>query len=232
MANGGRINPWGSPAMLTIYGVYRSRASRNIWLANELGVPFKLVPVMQLYRLSGPDAAKSVLNTKSPEFLKVNPNGHVPSIDDDGLILHESLAINLYLAKKHGGPLAPASLAEEGQTAMWALWAATEVEPHALTILNHRVAKPPAERDPKLAAAAIETLRAPFAVLDKELAASGYIVGGRFTVADINTAEVVRYAMAAPELFEAAPRVKAWLAAAHARPAFKAMWAKRDAEPA
>ena len=38
--------------MLTIYGVYRSRASRNIWLANELGIPFKLVPVMQLYRLS------------------------------------------------------------------------------------------------------------------------------------------------------------------------------------
>jgi glutathione S-transferase len=75
-------------------------------------------------------------------------------------------------------------------------------------------------------------LRAPFAVLDKALAASGYIVGGRFTVADINTAEVVRYAMAAPELFEAAPRVKAWLAACQARPAFKAMWAKRDAEPA
>jgi glutathione S-transferase len=218
--------------MLTIYGVYRSRASRNIWLANELGVPFKLVPVMQLYRLPGPDAAKSVLNTKSPEFLKVNPNGHVPSIDDDGLILHESLAINLYLAKKHGGPLAPATLAEEGQMAMWALWAANEVEGNALTVLNHRVAKPPAERDPKLAQAAIEALRAPFAVLDKELAATGFLVGGRFTVADINTAEVVRYAMAAPELFEAAPRVKAWLAAAHARPAFKEMWAKRDAEPA
>ena len=38
--------------MLTIYGVYRSRASRNIWLCGELGIPFKLVPVMQLYRLS------------------------------------------------------------------------------------------------------------------------------------------------------------------------------------
>ena len=48
-----------------------------------------------------------MLHTKSPEFLKVNPNGHVPSIDDDGLVLHESLAINLYLARKHGGPLAP-----------------------------------------------------------------------------------------------------------------------------
>jgi len=218
--------------MLTIYGVYRSRASRILWLAGELGIPFKHVPVIQLYRLADPAAAKGVLHTKSAEFLKLNPNGHIPSIDDDGLVLHESLAINLYLAKKHGGPLAPANLAEEGQMMMWALWAATEVEPHSLTVLNHRVAREPSERDPKLAQAAIEALRAPFAVLDKELAASTNVVGGRFTVADINTAEVVRYAMAAPELFEAAPRVKAWLARCHARPAFKAMWAKREAEPA
>ena len=217
--------------MLTIYGVYRSRASRNIWLANELGIAFKHVPVMQLYRLS-PEAAKTTLHTRSPEFLKVNPNGHIPAIDDDGLVLNESLAINLYLAKKHGGPLAPANLAEDGLMGMWALWAAIEVEPHSLAVLNHRVGKPPAERDPKIAAAAIEALRAPFAVLDKHLAASGHVVGGRFTVADINTAEVFRYAMPAPELFEAAPRVKAWLAACHARPAFKAMMATREKEPA
>ena len=56
---------------------------------------------------------------------------------------------------------------------------------------------------------------------------------GQFvTVADINTAEVIRYATPAAELFDAASRVKAWLAACQARPAFKAMWAKRDAEPA
>jgi glutathione S-transferase len=172
------------------------------------------------------------LNTRSREFLKINPNGHVPTIDDDGLILHESLAINLYLAKKHGGPLAPASVAEEGQMSMWALWAVTEVEPHSLTVLNNLVAKPPQERDAKLARAAIEALRAPFSVLDRALAATGFLVGGRFTVADIGVAEVCRYAMPAPELFEAAPRVKAWLAACHARPAFKAMWAKRELEPA
>jgi glutathione S-transferase len=216
--------------MLTIYGVYRSRASRNLWLAGELGIPFKHVPVIQLYRLADPQAAP--IHTRSPEFLKVNPNGHIPSIDDDGLVLHESLAINLYLAKKHGGPLAPANVAEDGLMTMWSLWAATEVEPHSLQIVTHRVSKPPAERDARIAQAAIDTLRAPFAVLDKALAASGFVVGGRFTVADINVAEVVRYAMPAPELFDAAPRVKAWLAACHARPAFKAMMAKREAEPA
>jgi glutathione S-transferase len=218
--------------LLTIHGVYRSRASRNLWLAAELGIPFKQVPVMQRYRLADAAAAEGVLHTKSPAFLKTNPNGHIPSMEDDGLVLHESLAINLYLAKKHGGPLAPANLAEDALMTMWALWAATEVESHALTVLYHRVGKPPAERDPKLAEAAVEALRAPFAVLDKHLAASSHIVGGRFTVADINTAEVVRYAVPAPELFEAAPKVKAWLAACQARPAFKAMWEKREAEPA
>ena len=217
--------------MLTIYGVYRSRASRTIWLANELGIAFKHVPVMQLYRLS-PEAAKTTLHTKSPEFLKVNPNGHIPAIDDGGLVLNESLAINLYLAKKHGGPLGPANLAEDGLMGMWALWAAIEVEPHSIQVLYHRVGNKPEERDPKIAAAAIEALRAPFAVLDKQLAANGFIVGGRFTVADINAAEVFRYAMAAPELFEAAPRVRAWLATCHARPAFKAMMAGREKEPA
>jgi glutathione S-transferase len=215
--------------MLTIYGVFRSRASRNLWLANELGLAFRHVPVVQRYRLSDAQAAER-LHSRSPEFLRVNPNGHIPTIDDDGLVLHESLAINLYLAKKHGGPLAPATVAEDGQMSMWSMWAATEVEPHSLQIVVHRVDKPPAERDEQVVAAAIEALRAPFKVLEDALAAAGFLVGGRFTVADINVAEVMRYAMPAPELFAANPRVAAWLAACHARPAFKAMMATREAE--
>lgn len=217
--------------MLTIYGVYRSRASRTIWLANELGLPFKHVPIMQRYRLPDPPPA-GVVHTKSPEFLKVNPNGHIPSIDDDGLVLHESLGINLYLARKHGGPLAPANVAEDGQMTTWSLWAAIEVEGHAINIIYHRVSNAGRPMDPKIADAAVESLRGPFAVLDAALAKDGYLVGGRFTVADINVAEVVRYAQAAPELFANAPHVKAWLAACQARPAFKKMWAARDSEPA
>lgn len=217
--------------MLTIYGVYRSRASRNIWLANELGLPFRHVPVIQHDRLPDAQAPGAPLNTRSPEFTTVNPNRRIPSIDDDGLILHESLAINLYLAKKHGGPLAPATVGEEGEMGMWALWAATEVEPHSINIVYHRVGNPKGPKDPKIADAAVEALRGPFAVLDKAVV-NGFLVGGRFTVADLNTAEIVRYAQAAPELFEAAPKVKAWLAACQARPAFKKMWEAREKEPA
>jgi glutathione S-transferase len=218
--------------MLTIYGVYRSRASRTLWLADELGLSFKHVPVIQHYRLADAAAPGAPLNTRSPEFLKVNPNGHIPSIDDDGLVLHESLAINLYLAKKHVGPLGPANVVEDGQMTMWSLWAATEVETHALTVLYHRLGSPSGPTDAKMADAAVTALQGPFAVLDKALAASGHPVGGRFTVADINVAEVVRYAQVAPELFDAAPRVKAWLGACQGRPAFRRMWEARDKEPA
>jgi glutathione S-transferase len=218
--------------MLTIYGVYRSRASRNIWLCNELGIPFNHVPVIQANRLKDPGAPDAPLHTRAAEFMKINPNGHVPAIKDGELVMHESLAINLYLAKKHGGPLAPANAAEDCLMTMWTIWAAAEVEPHAIQILYNRVARPPAQRDEKAAQAAVAALKVPFAALDKELAATGYVAGGRFTVADINLAEVIRFASAAPELFEAAPRVKAWLAACQARPAFKDMMAKREAEPA
>jgi glutathione S-transferase len=108
----------------------------------------------------------------------------------------------------------------------------TECEPHAIEIMYNRVGKPPEERSEAKARECVASLRAPFAVLDQALANSGYAVGGRFTVADINLAEVFRYAQPAPDLFEAAPNVEGWIARCQGRPAFKAMMAMRDAEPA
>ncbi len=218
---------------LKIYGVLRSRASRNVWLAHELGIPFEQVPVIQAYRLSDPAAPDAPLNTASPAFLAVNPNGLIPTMDDDGLVLHESLAINLYLAKKHGGPLAPADVAEDGRMTQWTLWAATECEPHTIQILYHRLGNPRGPMDPAVADTAIEALRRPFGVLEAALdAGGGFLVGRRFTVADINLAEVLRYAQAAPELFAEFPATKAWIEACQARPAYKAMMTARNAEPA
>lgn len=218
--------------MLKIYGVYRSRATRNIWLANELGIPFEHIPVIQANRVGKPDASDAPFHTRTAAFLKINPNGHIPTIDDDGFVLGESLAINLYLAKKHGGPLAPRDVREDGLMSMWSLWAATNVETPALNVMYNLAAKPPEQRDAKLAADSIEALKAPFAVLEKALASTDYIVGNRFTVADINLAEVFRYAMPAKALFEANPRIAAWLQRCQARPHFKAMMAKREQEPA
>jgi glutathione S-transferase len=218
---------------MKLYGVLRSRATRNVWLLEELGMPHERIPVIQVYRLTDPDAADAPLHTASPAFRKVNPNGLVPVLDDDGFVLNESLAINLYIAKKAGGALAPRDVREDAEMTMWALWAVTECEPHTLNVMYHRMAKPEPERDESIASAAIAKLHRPFDVLEAHLVASGgHMVGGRFTVCDINTAEIFRYAQAAPELFAARPAVAAWLAACQARPAFKAMMAARNAEPA
>lgn len=208
--------------MLTIYGCLRSRASRNVWMAHEAGLDFRHVPVIQAYRLPNPDAADAPLHTRSPAFLAVNPNGHIPSLTDGALVLHESLAINLYLARRHGGALGPADAAEDGLMTMWSFWGMTEVEAHSLEILFNRGGRP----------AAVAALRGPVAVLDKALAATGFLVGGRFTVADLNVAEVIRYALSATELFAEAPHLRAWIAACHDRPAYRRMMAERDQEPA
>jgi glutathione S-transferase len=218
--------------MITLYGVLRSRASRNVWLLYEAGQAFQRVGVIQAYRLADPDAPDAPLHSRHPDFLRINPNGHVPALVDGALVLHESLAINLYLAKRLGGDLGPRDVAEDGLMGMWSLWAAAEAEPHTLAILYHRVSKPPEARDEGVAQAAIAALRMPFAALDAALAGRDWLVGDRFTVADINVAEVIRYAMPAEELFAAAPHVARWLAACHARPAFRRMMAEREQEPA
>src|SRR5258708_32234316 len=121
--------------MLTIYGVHRSRASRNIWL--ELGRGTRCERV-QISVADGflEHIPAGLVHTRSPSFLKVNPNGHIPTMEDDGLVLHESLAINLYLAKKHGGSLAPANGTEDEPMGMWGLWAAAEPVPHAPSIAH------------------------------------------------------------------------------------------------
>jgi len=215
---------------LKIYGVLRSRATRPVWMAKELGLAYEQVPVMQYYRLPNPTAANVPLNTQSPEFLAVNPNGLVPTIDDDGFVLNESLAITLYLARKHGGPLAPKDVREEGQMMMWSLWAATECEGHALRAMQNAPAIK--SRDPAVYDACVTALKPKVAVLDKALReGGGHLVGNRFTVADVNVAEIIRYAQAAPELFVDAPNVQSWITACQSRPAFIEMMAERNAEP-
>jgi glutathione S-transferase len=112
------------------------------------------------------------------------------------------------------------------------LWAATEVEPDALKILRHMQIYPEAERDAAVALCATEALKPLLAILDKALRrGGGYLVGHRFTVADLNVFEVVRYAAPASNLFAGVPNVRSWFDAIGQRPAFKAMWARREAEP-
>ena len=218
--------------MITIYGVYRSRALRNIWFLEEAGVPFRLVPVIQSNRLSDPEAPDAPLHSRHPDYLKINPNGGIPAMDDDGFTLSESFAINFYLARKFGPPIGTDDMAESARFAQWSLFGATEIEPHSIQILYNRVQLPPDQRNEARVTEALAALRTPLATLDRALAANGYLVGGRFTVADINVAEVVRYAMPVAGVLDGVPHVKAWYEACHERPAWKKIWAERDKEPA
>ena len=219
--------------MLTLYGIYRSRATRNIWLLAELGASYRFVPVIQGYRLPDPAAPDAPLNTTSPAFLQISPAGAVPVLDDDGFVLTESLAINLYLARKFGGALAPRDAQEDARMQQWALYGVSSIEGPALDIsYAYARGEDKTEAGQKVIASAAEKLQRPFKVLQAHLAADPHMVGGRFTVADINMAEMVRYAQAHGALIDAFPAVKGWLAACQARPAFKALWEKRAAEPA
>ncbi|MFV0384781.1 glutathione S-transferase family protein [Paracoccus sp. (in: a-proteobacteria)] len=214
--------------MLTIYGVARSRASRIIWLCHEIGIEFRHEPVIQAYRLPDPGATDAPLNTRSPGFLKMSPAGSIPVIDDDGLILSESMACTLYLARKYGMPFGPGNAGEEAQMSQWSFYATAAIEPDTLTLLFlHEAGKD----DGGAVAKAAERLIRPLQVVEGHLAANSFITGQRFTVADINMAEVLRYAQAHTALIEQFPAIAAWLADCQSRPAFRRMWEARLAEP-
>lgn len=218
--------------MITIHGVYRSRATRNIWLLEEVGQPWRLDPVIQGNRLPDPHAPGVARNTLSPNFLALSPQGAVPVMEDGGFVLSESLAINLYLARTYGGDLGPRDPVEDALMQQWALYGATAVEPSALLLMYAHAQGRAATVEGKAEIAELgEKLRRPLAVLEAHIAAHGHMVGGRFTVADINMAEIVRYAASDAQLMSAYPRLTAWLDHLHDRPAFQRMWSKRNAEP-
>ncbi len=217
--------------MLTIYGVYRSRASRPLWVLAECGTPFTHVPVTQAYRLPDPQAPGAPLNTTMAEYLAVNPMGQVPAMRDGALVLTESLAISLHIARKYGGALGPASDDESGAMENWALMAATAIEPFAIQILyavRDGLAGTPVGQ--AAMAEAAQKMERPLARLENDLAGRDWLLG-RFSVADICVAECLRYGQAYPGLMEPYPGVARWLAACQARPAFQQVWAARMAEP-
>ena len=216
--------------MITLYGVFRSRASRPIWLLYEMDLPFTHVPVIQGYRLDKASAPDAPLNTTSPEYLTVNPQGQIPAYVEGDLTLTESLSITNHLARQHGGPLGPQTPAEAALIDQWTLLAVTAVEGPALEIMmiTNAGGDKTAEGQASIAICA-EKLRRPLARLQAHLASHSHLVANRFTVADINLAECLRYAQGHPTLLAEFPAVKAWLEGCQSRPAFKRMWAARCA---
>jgi glutathione S-transferase len=206
---------------LRIYGIARTRAFRALWMAKELGLEYEHDPV------EIGDAG-----ARTPEFLAINPNGRLPVIVDDGFVLFESLAITLYLAKKHSpGRLYPGTLEGEARAWQWSLWAVTEVDRGVNIWSLHAVRLPPEERDAGKRAEALKVLVAPFKVLDAAVSKQSYLLGDQFTVADLNVAAVISRAIEMD--LGASPNLKAWLVRCLERPAAReALTLKKIADEA
>ena len=192
---------------LRIYGIARTRAFRALWIAEELGLSYEHLPI------EIGDAG-----ARAPEFLEINPNGRLPFIDDDGFALFESLAITLYLAKKHSiGRLYPGTLQGEAKAWQWTSWALNEVDRGVNIWSLHAVRLPEGERDAAKRDEALKVVAGPFKVLDAALATQNYLLGGDFTVADLNVAAVISRAVDMD--LSAVPNLKAWLSRCLERPA-------------
>lgn len=194
---------------LKIYGIPASRALRSMWIAKELGLPYENIPV------GWTDGG-----TQKPEYLALNPNGLVPTIDDDGFVLWESAAINLYLAKKHSlGTLYPTALQDEAKVWQWSFWSATEVEPPLGQYVYNTVMYEPAKRNAQVAADSWQKLLTRLKVLNGAVSNTSYLLGNEFTIADFNVASGLYSAVRLKLDLSAYPKAVAYLNACLNRPA-------------
>lgn len=199
--------------MLKLYGQFRSRTFRVAWLCKESNIPYEHHNVT--INVEG-------ATCKSPEFAAINPNQRVPAIDDDGLVMWESAAINLYLAEKYKSPLWPKDAAGKAAMLQWAFYIANDVEPRMIVMQVHRHMLPPEKRDEKAAARAEEEILPKMKVLEDHVAKHGFFSGKAWGMADFMVASV-GYSMWFNKfpLLGKFPKFHAWLDASVNRPAAK-----------
>jgi glutathione S-transferase len=195
--------------MIKLYGIPASRTSRCIWMLEELGVKYENIPT------------HFIGEAQKPDYLKLNPNGRVPTLDDEGTVLFESLAINLHLARKYGkGSLWPDAEDDQSRAIQWSIWAMTEAEPPVMEVLVNRAFLPEPQRDESKAKAGEAKLQKPAGVLEGKLAGREYLLGSRFTVADLNVHAVLGWVTTLGKMsFPKHPNLTRWLATCGKRPA-------------
>jgi glutathione S-transferase len=158
-------------AIITLHGAAASRASRSLLALEELGLPYKHAPLKPWSDAADAEA-----------LARINPNARVPVLDDDGLILWESIAVNLYLADRYGtARFWPQHPRDRALVYQWSLWSQTEVDVRA-----RHIARSSGDAALKRDAEA-ERLTA-LAILDRALVGRPYLLGDFFTLADLNLA--------------------------------------------
>lgn len=191
-----------------LYGISASRAFRSIWAAEEIGLDYEHVPTS----FRG--------DAQTPEYLAINPNGRIPALVDGDLQLFESMAINMYLAKRYGQALLPEGLDDEARALQWSVWAISEIEPLQMQIVIQTFFTPEDKRDAAVIERAGKSLQRPLNVLNDALAGSDYLLGGEFSIADLNLSGVMDLLNMVSFDLSAWPHVQRWLTACYGRDSY------------
>jgi glutathione S-transferase len=198
--------------MLKIWGRANSSNVKKVtWLCEEIGLPYERIDA---------GLAFGVVNT--PEYRKLNPNGLVPTIDDDGFILWESNAIVRYLAARHAaGTIWPTDLKARADAERWMDWSSTTLAPAFIPVFLALVRTPPEKRNLQAVEEGKKKTAEVLGRLDGALAGRNFVSGGQFGMADIALGPVVYLV---DKVFTDRPKFAnfdAWYARIAARPAFK-----------
>lgn len=197
--------------MLKVWGrANSSNVQKVMWCIGELGLTHERR-----------DAGREFGVVGEAHYRAMNPNGKVPTIEDEGLVLWESNAICRHLARK-AGRLIPTALADQARVDMWMDWQQTEAMPALSPVFWGLVRTPPAERNAAAIEAGKKASIAAMTMLDTALGDHLYVVGNTFTVADIPLGVVAfRYFALVPEGPKLANLAR-WYAEISQRPAFRA----------
>jgi glutathione S-transferase len=187
---------------------FSSAAFKVRALIHELDLPVTLVTV---------DMQKG--EHKSPEFLAKNPNGKVPTLEDDGFFLWESNAILCYLAaKKPESGLLPADARGMAQVQQWLQWHATTFSSSTTEVMMETVYAKlfGRSKDEAKYAAGMEKVRRDLGVLEKTLADKEFVCG-KLSIADFSLVSSLLLRTPMGVDLEAFPNVKAWVARMESR---------------
>lgn len=197
---------------LTFYYSPQSSASPVQWTLEELGVPHEKV---RLDIRAG--------QTKQPEYLAVNPNGVVPALVHDGVVIFESAAIQIYLGETFGVArgLYPPPGPQRGEALKWLVWCnVTLGEAMSRHWRNNTEYFPADQRNASAGEAARADIQKLLGILDKALTGRAYLLGAAFTIPDLHLSSWVDYVKETGFDLAAYPAVSAWLAACKDRPSF------------
>lgn len=189
-----------------------SNVMEVLWLCAELGIEYDRTDV------GGPFGGND-----TPEYLAKNPNGLVPTIDDDGFILWESNAILRYLAAKHGGgaPIWPEDPQARAEADKWMDWQLSTVAPMITPIFWNLVRTPPEKRDMDAVAAAIKSGHRVWGILDKHLGDRDFVAGSDLTLGDIPVGIHAFRWFTLVEDRPSMPNLEAWYGRLQVRPAYR-----------